>query len=171
MPRFKPTWEGPVEGYVVNFLMANLWKIERTCPREDAMQEAYCIFLRCKRKYDVKEAKHFMALFKTAWYHHFTDLANLDTKHRAEVRMPVDVEGETVELVGETDNDGMLAIMIREAPREVSMVLTLMLNAPQELLDSALGTRGAREGSVRVNRLLGLPLEQDTLGTVARYFG
>lgn len=178
MSAFEPEWKGPIEGYVVNFLTKNHWKIVRTCPREDALQEAYCVFLRVKRKYTgkvargqrrVTEPRHFMALFKTAWYNQFTELANLDTAQRVECTMPVDDEGNEFELTGSTDNDGMLAVMIREAPREVTMVLSLLLNAPQELLDAALGT-GRQNACVRVNRLLGLPLEQDTLGTVAEYF-
>lgn len=170
MSAFEPEWKGPVEGYVVNFLTKNHWKIARTCPREDALQEAYCIFLRIKRRYpELDTPQHFMALFKTAWFNQFTDLANLDTRQRAECAMPVDAEGNEFELTGSTDNDGMLAVMIREAPREVTMVLSLLLNAPQELLDAALGT-GRQNACVRVNRLLGLPLEQDTLGNVAEYF-
>lgn len=173
---FEPEWKGPVEGYVVNYLSRHHWKIARSCPREDAMQEAYCVFLRVKRKYPNLDApQHFMALFKTAWANHFTDLANVDTEQRVEGPMPLDLEGHEIEQVGESDNDGMLALMIRQAPRDVMLVLTLMLNAPQELLDAALGNRGRDRrykdgGSARINRLLGLPEGQDTIASVIAYF-
>jgi len=174
MPDFVPEWDGPIAGYVVNFLTAQHWKIARTVPKDDALQEAYCVFLRCKRKYTtVTEPQHFMALFKTAWYNHFTDLANNDTAERV-----VHQEPETpIEQVGATDNDGALAIMLRQAPREVSMVLSLFLNAPQELLDIALASwkaggdrRSKSGGSKQVNRLLGLPEDQDTMKQVIDYF-
>lgn len=175
---YTPDWKGPIEGYVVNYLTREHWKIARTCPRDDAMQEAYCVFLRVKRKYPKLDApQHFMALFKTAWYRQFTDLANIDTADRITCQMPVNEAGETYDPVGECDNDGFLAITIAQAPREVQMVLALFLNAPQELVEAALGSWRAdarrKDGgeSRHLNRLLGLPLEQDTLGRVAAYFG
>lgn len=177
---YTPDFEGPIMGYVVNDLKANHWKIARTVPHSDAMQEAYCVFLKCKRTYadTVTEPAHFMALFKTAWYRRFTDMANEDTERRCECAIPVSaVTGEEIQQEGESDNDGMLAVMIRQAPREVQMVLSLFLNAPQELLDIALGSwkaQGDRRcragGSLQVNRLLGLPEDQDTMQHVVDYF-
>lgn len=175
---YAPEFGGPIEGYVVNYLTREHWKIARTVPRDDAMQEAYCVFLKVKRTYRVEEPQHFMALFKTAWYRRFTDMANEDTERRAECAMPVGADGAEFEQQGESDNDGALAVMIRQAPREVQMVLGLFLSAPQELLDIALsswkaqGDRRCRAGgSLQVNRLLGLPDDQDTMRQVADYFG
>lgn len=172
------SWEGPIEGYVVNFLTKNHWKIARLMSRDEAMQEAWCIYARCLNKYcDVTEPQHFMALFKTAWSNHFTDMANEDTASRVIGPMPINEEGYEVEPVGETDNDGMLAVMIKEAPREVAMVLALFLNAPQELLDLALGSwRGTQDrrfksgGSTKINQLLGLPADYDSMQAVVDYF-
>ena len=174
---FVAEWGGPIEGYVVNYLTREHWKIARTCPREDAMQEAYCVFLRCKRKYpDVTEAKHFMALFKRAWFNHFTDLANADTERRVEGPMPTGADGQEFEQAGETDNDGSLAVAINQSPREVQMVLSLFLNAPQELIEMALGSwKGADRrfhdgGSEKINKLLGLPKGLDSVKLVVDYF-
>lgn len=170
-------WKGLIEGYIVNYLTKHHWKIERSCPRSDAMQEAFCIFLRCKRKYPSVEPKHFMALFKTTWHNHFIDLSNLDTELRAQIAMPTDIEGIEIEPIGELDNDGMLAVMIRQAPREVSMVLSLFLNAPAELLDMVLGSwkaggdrRFKAGGSEKINQLLGFPKEFDSMKAVSDYF-
>jgi hypothetical protein len=173
---YEPEWVGPIEGYVVNFLTANHWKVARTVPREDAMQEAYCVFLRCKRKYGPLDTpQHFMALFKTAWYRHFLGLAKADTADR--VTVPYDVEAGH-ERVGSTDNDGALAIMVRQAPAEVRAVLSLFFDAPQELLTAALGSwkperngRRSDGGSEKVNRLLGLPEGTDCMEAVREYFG
>lgn len=173
---FVAEWAGPIEGYVVNFLSKQHWKIKRTVPWEDAMQEAYCVFLRCKRKYpDIEEPQHFMALFKTAWYRHFTDFTNEDTASRVVGPHVVDEHGSAPEAVGELDNDGALALMIKQAPREVTMVLTLFLNAPQELLDLALGSwradrRMKVNGSEHINKLLGLPADYDSMQAVRDYF-
>lgn len=190
---FEPKYEGEIAGWVTNYLRANHWRVESTVPWDDCQQEAYVVFLRLKRKYiHVTEPSHFMALFKTTWFNTFTDLANENTLQRAVTSLNnFTIEGDTgaaeyaVEVaashpidsaIGSTDNDGYLATLIRQAPREVTMVLNLFLSAPQELLDVALtgwvngDKRSKSGGSSKVNRLLGLPEDQDTMKTVAEYF-
>lgn len=175
-----PEWNGEIEGYTVNFVQQNYWRVKRTMPRDDVMQECVCIFLRCKRKYLVREAKHFMALYKVSITNSFADWSSRDTQYRQIVTDVIEREGGvpsvTFELPGEMDNDGYLATLIRQAPEEVLMVLNLVLRAPQELLEDIFrgwnGTdaRSKANGSKRINELLGLPLDQDTLGSVRRYF-
>lgn len=177
---FSPEFKGPIEGYVVNFMKKNLWRIERTMTRDDAMQDAYVVFLRVGNKYpDIEAPEHFMALFKTAWYRHFTDLANADTASRVLTHLVVrNEDGAEVEHdpMGDLDNDGMLAVKIRQAPSEVTAVLNLFLSAPQELLEVALGAwngpdkRCRAGGSERINKMLGLPLHVDALKAVHDYF-
>lgn len=172
---YEPDWKGPIEGYVVNFMIKNEWRVANTMDRSDIMQEAYCVFLRVSRKYKVSKPAHFMALFKSTWANHFTDLSIDDTKSRIIVT-DVDEEAGTM-TVGEVENDGYLATLIRQAPQEVLMVLNLMLRAPQELVTEVLSSwngntdaRSKSNGSRRVNELLGLPLDQDSLGAVREYF-
>lgn len=174
---FDPTFKGEIEGYTVNYLAKNHWKVKSTVPWDDCMQEAQVIFLRCKRKYtEVSEPAHFMALYKTAWHNNFLDLANENTAYRENVSIGGEDESPDRHRAGETDNDGALATMIRQAPREIQMVLSLFLSAPQELLDVALaGWRGKDRrmrsgGSKRVNQMLGLPEDRDTLQEVEDYF-
>lgn len=181
--QYSPEFSGPIEGYVVNGMKANYFRVERTLSREEYMSEAYLVFLRVKSKYGdkVEGAPHFMALFKRAWANELNDLANKDTQHRKLVAMPTTrgddgEEGHEVELVGELDNEGALAIMIRQAPREVAMVLRLFLSAPQEVLELALQSwrgkdrRYANGGSERICRLLGLDPNLDVMQRVEDYF-
>jgi hypothetical protein len=176
---FEPNFEPEYLGYVCNYLRTNHWRVASTVPFEDAQQEAYCVFLKCKRVYSgkVTEPAHFMALFKTAWSRRFTDLSNENTEEREHITVAQDDEVHEMQSAGATDNDGYLATMIRQAPSEVNMVLSLFLNAPQELLEVALaGWRGGSDkrmrsgGSKHINRLLGLPEDQDTLKQVSDYF-
>lgn len=180
---YLPQFEGPIEGYVVNFLAKNYWRVERTQSREDMKQEAYLIFLRVAGKYagEIETPQHFMSLFKTAWFNHFTDFANQDTAARVLVQPGVYVDEEggevTLENPGDSDNDGYLSVLLAQAPREISMVLSLFLNAPQELLDLALagwhgrGDRRRKNGDSRkVCQLLGLPTDRDILQEVKEYF-
>ena len=133
------TWEGEIAGYTVNFLARQHWKITRTTPWEDAMQEAYVVFLRCKQRYPDVEARHFMALYKTSLGRHFINLANNATKDRCLTPLSEGAMGVVIDPVGATDNDGALATAIRQAPDEVRMVLSLLLNAPQHMMVSLLG--------------------------------
>jgi len=178
----KHEFKGPIEGYVVNSLKVNRWRIEASMTQDDAMQEAYFVFLRCSRKYPDVEAKHFMALFKMAWHNELNDLANQDTKLRAMVPFQRTTArangGEESEYdpIGETDNEGALAVLIRQAPREVQAVLNLFLSAPQEILDLALAGWNGRNnrtktgGSERICKLLGLQPDLDVLSLVEDYF-
>lgn len=176
-------FKGPIEGYVVNFLAKNYWRVQRSIPRDDCMQEAIVVYLRCKRKYPDVEDKHFMALFKTAWGNHFTDLSNSDTSRRAEVSESDRLEfqqraggmDELAEHVGDLENDGYLSTMIRQAPREIAMVLSLFLDCPSELLEMALDSwrrngRYRAGGSRHINKMLGFHPDRDVLKEVEDYF-
>ena len=179
---YSPTFKGAIEGYVANFAAKHGWRVSRLHQRDDIMQEAYLIFDRCVKAYpDVETPQHFMALFKRAWFNHFTDMANDDTRSRVMVQH-TDFEADdgglvAAEYVGELDGDGYLATMLRQAPREISMVLNLFLNAPQEMLDVALGAwSGSRDkrckagGSKRICQMLGLDPNRDVMKAVEEYF-
>lgn len=173
---YVPAFPGEIEGWVANFLKSNLWRVEATMERDDAMQEARVVFLRIAGKYPGVEAPHFMALFKTAWVRHFHDLATEDSERREVFCELPEEDGVAFEGVGETDNAGALRLMVRQAPREVRMVLSLFLSAPAELLDLALKTwsedrRCRTNGSARICAMLGLPQDLDVMQMTADYFG
>lgn len=176
---YTPVFKGPIEGFVVNQLKADYWRVEATLSWLEALQEAYVVFLRCCKRFPVDKAhdtpQAFMALFKMAWRNQFTDLSNYDSKHRVCVRMPATEEGEELDPMGSLDNDGMLAIMIEQAPSEVRTVLSVMLNAPTELLEMASVAwrkRGhnAVGGSKHLAALLGLDPNIDAVRLVEDYF-
>jgi DNA-directed RNA polymerase specialized sigma24 family protein len=177
---YTPEFHGPIEGYLMNQITKDLWRVANTHDRQDLMQEGVLVFLRCAAKYSIIDTpQHFMALFKTAWAHHLNDLSVKATKARVMVSEthldPEDGSEWNREAIGETDNAGALTLMVQQAPREVLMVLNLFLNAPQELLDLATkawtkkGRRNAN-GNLIINKMLGLPDEADTLGKVNDYF-
>lgn len=178
---YKPEFKGPVEGWVVNQLSRGslaYWRVERTMSREEVLQEAYECFLRCCKKfpksaeYDTPQA--FMALFKRAWSNQFADLASYDTEDRNCFSLEAR-EAQLPEAPGDLENDGFLLIMIREAPREVRLVLSVFLDAPKELIEAAFSAwrRGGNHqagGSRHLNKLLGLPPTTDPVKLVEDYF-
>ena len=164
---YLPIFEGPIQGYCANNIQANLWKVQPLYDRDDMMQEAYLVFIRCAGKYPALDTpQHFMSLFKMAWSRHIIDLAKRATNARACVSATaVDREDGTAyqrESVGETDNDGQLLTLLRQAPREVMVVLNLLINAPTELLDLAQASwdrkqkRGQKDPDTFIAECLGL---------------
>jgi hypothetical protein len=176
---YLPEWEGPIEGYSVNFLKANLWKVAATHDYDDAMQEAKYCFVLCAAKYPLLDTpQHFMALFKTTLRNHFIDLAYSSSSARQLVPEETDAGGETrsaYDIMGDTDNNGALLTALRQAPREVLMVVNLFLNAPQELLEMAAAAwrkngRYNADGDKAVARMLGLPADSAPVTRTRQYF-
>jgi len=177
---YTPVFKGAIEGFVVNQLKADYWRVEATLSWLEALQEAYIVFLRCCKKFPMDAARDtpqsFMALFKMAWRNQFNDLSTYDSKHRVCVHLPAREDSdEDADIVGELDNQGMLAIMIEQAPSEVRMVLSVMLNAPTELLEMASqawrkGGRRRAGGSEHLAAMLGLDPGVDAIGLVEDYF-
>lgn len=180
---YVPEWKGPIEGYVVNFLSKQLWRVRPLLEHDDAMQEAYLVFLRTASRYPLEDTpQHFMALFKTSLTNEFHDLSKKATAARTAISMSdlrsVDDDGGAMtvpEAVGETDNMGALSLMVKQAPREVLMVLNLFLNAPGELLELAHSTWRAQGkynagGERWAEKALGLPAGSSPLQKTEDYF-
>ena len=68
------------EGYTINFIKKNYWKVQSSMEFEDALQQAYLVFLTCIKKYKDVTQKHLMALYKRMLYNQFIDLAKVDSK-------------------------------------------------------------------------------------------
>jgi hypothetical protein len=176
-----PEFKGSIEGYVVNYLRRHLWRIAATHDHADAMQEAYAVFLRTAAHYPMVETpQHFMALFKTSWNNEFNDLsvkASVVRLSQNELAYADTEEdgGSEMDVLGDLDNDGALATMVRQAPSEVVMVLNLFLNAPQELLDLAMSTwrkngKYRADGDKAVSQMLGLKPGSTPMSDTQNYF-
>ena len=182
--RYIPKFEGAIEGYVVNFLRTNYWRVQRSMEFQDCMQEAHWLFLRLTDRYrSIDTPQHFMGLFKRSWHNHFTNLSITDTKLRAELsdsHTTTDDDSSSYlgileTLVGETDCNGQLMIMLQQAPADVRTVLSFFMVAPQELVDAASASwRASRKkkegGNNMLCQLLGFPPGTDVLGSVSEYF-
>ena len=175
-----PLFAGPIEGWTVNYCKVNFWRVQSSMMWDDVMQEANVVFLRCQAKYpDIETPQHFMALYKTAWTHHFTDLAFGDSKLKVMVSTTLaesDTDGVEFEATGDLYNDGHLATLLRQAPSEVLMVLNLFLSAPTEIIEVALSGWQGRDrrcktgGSKRICQMLGLSQDLDVMKMVEDYF-
>jgi|ERR1019366_4799806 hypothetical protein len=181
--RYTPQWKGFVEGFVTNFLKKNYWRVQSHMEYDDVMQEAYVKFLYLKRKYGALDTpQHFMALYKISWVNDFHELSTLASKHRLEVceHQLLDEDSDYFNMiesvVGDTNNDGELSVMIEQAPSDVKLVLQLMLTAPVEALEmfSAIWKQQGKKkefNNTHLCEILGLPFKTDIVGKINSYFG
>ena len=175
--QYEPRWSPEIEGYTVNQVTKALWRVAITHDRDDLMQEARIVFLKCQRAYPVVDTpQHFMALYKTALANRIGDLARKHgTIKDVSCSAADDHEHGLRGQVGALDNDGYIRSLVRQAPREVALVLSLFLNAPAELLELAEGAWGAqkrqREGAnAMIRRLLGPEVGERPIEQVESYF-
>lgn len=168
----EPVFDGVIKGWTVNHIVKNLWRVERAMTIDDCIQEAQLVFLRVKRTYPkIGDGAHFMGLYKTSWTRRFHDLSQEVTDMCMHEEPSADLRRGDLRM-GETNNDGELCVMLRQAPREVRMVLDLFLRAPQEIVDLAFSgwRKDKKRGSARINAMLGLPPNTDPLQCVHDYF-
>lgn len=167
-----PIFKGIIEGWTMNYLAANYWRVEQSMERRDCLQEAWLVFAKIAERYPDVEAPHFFALYRTAWTRRFDDLSTRDSRVRSHEIVRgryADADREMTigpEHIGELSNAGELLVALRQAPREVRMVLELVLRAPQEVVEMALAGRGER-----LCGLLGIAPGRDVLAEVRAYFG
>ena len=140
----KIIWDPAFEGWTVNFLKRNFWRVESTMEWEDAMQEMKCVFCNIQDKYErqdkIQSSKHFMALYKTGCTNWMNDLSTRDFRKRSiEVENyhgPEDGEEDAMSLFpGDTDNAGSVLKLLSEMPDDVRAALKILYSGPQEVLD------------------------------------
>lgn len=173
-PMHSHVFKGVIEGYLVNQIHANAWRFKNVMGVEDALQEGYIMFAHNAELYPDVEPAHFMALYKTTLERRIIDWSRKSTD-ACHVSLN-DAEGNSLDVAGDVENDGYLSVLIKQAPAEVTQVLTLFLNAPTELLQLAMASwRSTGKidagGNRQVAQWLGLPAGSKPLDKVLEYFG
>ena len=141
--QYNPVWSKEIEGYTCNFMKKNFWRVQAHMEYTDAMQEAKLLFLKLKHKYGSMDTpQHFMAIYKVSLVNEFNEIAIRDGKYRNEVSDSQILDTEDfnyadimMNVTGDTDNEGMLRIMVQQAPSEVKQVLKLFVDTPIEVLE------------------------------------
>lgn len=115
---FVPRWEGECKGYAYN-AMRRFWPtLQAWYEWDDLMQEAFLVFLKCKRRYYtfVDTPQWFMALFKTSLHNRLVNLVvsvprySLTEEGVSDALVVPDIARELWELT-------------RDLPRELQVVL------------------------------------------------
>ena len=129
---FSPSFVGPVEGWVRNYIRRNAWRVPIDYGPDDLYQDAYAVFLRIADHYpDVRSPRHFMALFMRAYANHITNLSNARTTRASWESMlidPLEIEEQTNALIECPDHLGerLLRRQIKTGPRAIKRLLGIM---------------------------------------------
>lgn len=173
MALFVPVYEGPIEGWVVNYLKKNFWRVKNAMEYEDLMGEAYLLFLELGKRYtDIDNPKWFMAMFQRCFMNRIADLSSTDSDLRKNPTLsdltPEEDSGDSsfmqflVDSVhGDLETDGMVEIMLDQAPDEIKQTIRLILNMPSEILSKVIDTwkeRGKKKelGNQMICAMLGM---------------
>ena len=173
--KFQPKFEGAVEGFVVNWIKKNHWKVDQQLPeRDDVLQEAYCVFLKISNQYpDIDNAAWFQSMFMKSFSDRMIDCSRKQIRHKehfadSDVLMS---DGEeslslTEQMVGDLDTEASLERLVEQADGEVAEVLRTVMNMPNEvfaMIEEAWVSRGKRK--VMGNQMLCALLGKDATKT------
>ena len=164
---WSPSWEGPIEGWAVNFIKNNKWRCDRLHDQDDLLQDAYLTYMKLVETYPrVIEPKHFMALFKAAMWNAMHDRARYKRRKRlVHEDTPKDVSEFCEGRIGELTNYGYINVLLAEAPEELHMALALLEGSPEKLRGKV-NEQGQRENlNMKLRRILGLG-DVDVIGTL-----
>lgn len=138
-----PPFEGTLEGFTKKYLNSHGWRLQSAFEFDDLMQEAYIVYLKCKRAYEGKidNAAWFMGLYKSSLARRVHDLSKETTVINELVPLEQSVNGDDFNLLDvlslvQSETDGYMEILKRQMPEELRAVFSFLENAPAPLLAS-----------------------------------
>lgn len=164
-----PAWDSSVRGWAVNFIRKDGWRCDQVSDAEDLLQDAYLTFVRVAAAYPrVIEARHFMALFKTAMRNEMWDRARVKHKKRDIIH---DGMYDQEFFIGEDSNGGYLNALINTLPPELKLVLWALTDRKM-LKGMAIRQSGPRENmNMKLHRVLGIVGTADLVGQLKEALG
>lgn len=130
---FVPRWVGPVQGFAINTARRYYPRLSPHHEFEDLLQEAYIVFLRCKRRYQghVDNGAWFMALYRTALQNQFLRLISTAPRYNL---IEDYAEDSIHEPIGEVENFGHFSRLLAELPKEILQQLSDAATSTDESL-------------------------------------
>lgn len=165
-----PGLNDSIIGWIYNESYRQLWKVNRWCDFEDLVQDGLVLALKCRQRYGTElDPPHFLALLKTAFYHHIVDLqrrSGVGTEFRVpELDETFNSEQDAfVSLRGAEFPDQEFACALSELPEPIKAVLRLFLsqdNLRRLQLPLRATLNDTETPAKRLKRLAGWPEDQD----------
>lgn len=139
--KYTPRYDGPIEGFVVNFIRKNIWRVPSYLTEEDLMQESHLLFWKLKTLYtQVDNPKWFMTLYKTAFSNRINDLSNRKSKSVDEC-LESDM-GEDVEIAERHSggsNEGYFHVLLDQVPQDVRTALNFLDSCHERVYEQLKG--------------------------------
>lgn len=127
-------WEGSAfQKWAYNYMSKNLWRVAYYWgDMDDCMQEAAIEFLLMKRDYQAKvnSAKQFMCLYQLCLRSHVNNVSVKDSRNRSALALLTKADMEPA-----SASDANITVLLNEASSELKEALSLMFNAPQEIME------------------------------------
>lgn len=123
---FRPIWPGSIEGHAVNTVRHYYGRLNAWHEFDDLLQEAYIVFLKCKRAYSgtVDNPAWFMSLFSNSLRNRFSNLV----RHGPRYNFIEDLESINTEAAGVyLENTGYLNCLLEELPPVLDMMARLAI--------------------------------------------
>ena len=119
-----------LERWLFKTARKHYWRVASYLELEDLIGDGYLVYVECVQRYKdrVTERRHFMALFRTCYLNHITDLANKRSRDIMGVATDAESCGEDDEiesLLPPSLPDAELATLIQQAKGPVQLVLRL----------------------------------------------
>lgn len=133
-----PQWDGVFEGWSRKWVRRNFWRVRvYFMDPEDAVQECALIFSRCLATYRdsrVSNLRWFMALYKVSVSNAWNSYAKRDSRIR-ELGIGQPLDDLPAHLHPGEEGLARLVASLSGASQELQRVLSLMANAPAEMLE------------------------------------
>lgn len=114
-----------IRGWITTTAKRNYWRVASWYDLEDLIQDGYVCYARCNQRYGhVRDQAHFMALVKTTYLHHITDLANSRTQI-SDTAVDTQV---LHSLMPASPPEGEFSAMLHSLPKELKQLLTALVN-------------------------------------------
>jgi len=128
---YQPIWDGIIERFAKKVIAKNLWRVLKYgYEYDDLYCESYLVFLKCKEKFTGSNIKMFMAYFKKSLLNR---LCSISLKVKEYNEYIIDKNVHEMEIESE-DNQDFWEIL-KNVPKEIQMVVDLILECPSEILD------------------------------------
>ena len=166
----QPEWNSKFQGWSAKFIAKNMWRVEGDGdhdPREkfkSLMADAYLTFRHVLASYPLTtDPKHIMALYQTAMINEFHDRAKeYSLKRTTEISMEtvLNEDLKLLDTLGESNNEGLLRIILSELPPEIRAVLEVFNDEDKLALLRQPKTQST------LAKLAGLPIKRETLNDI-----
>lgn len=184
-----PFLDAGMRGFIVNTARRNFWKIASWYDLDDLIQDGMVCYYRCYRRYrfltvrrhpSQNDKRHFQSLVGRAFENHIISLAwkrsRLPEVTAASITGLEDETSSVWEnLCPPQDEEATLSILLRQAPKEIKMLLDLLVNDAADGFWRVPGRKWVQRRRETTNehfcRRLGLdPSKLDLVTKLEQYF-